>query len=241
MTAALRLARGAPAREGASRSLAVENGLPPEPIRSHGGGVGAQELQHESSQGSRISSREYSHSASTPVTGKRPRRSSAKTTAKVSKSTKSSATRTPASPTHKSETFRDLPSASSSDPDDDTASDDSEALSKPLIFAQPVAPPGPAVFHPIFGSSDSDAESVSEKKTPGTVVKADSAPGGSPTLPKGNFIPGYMQVKAFTAAEVAPCSVDLVNSLIIVTMTPSGLIDRLELPWGWFGPPNGKG
>ena len=45
--------------------------------------------------------------------------------------------------------------------------------------------------------------------------------------------------KTFSADEVDPWPVGLVNSWMVVTMSPSDLVDVLELPWGWVGPPDG--
>ena len=46
-------------------------------------------------------------------------------------------------------------------------------------------------------------------------------------------------MKQFSAAEVAPWPENLLNSWCVVIMSPSDLVDRLETPWGWFGPPDG--
>ena len=54
------------------------------------------------------------------------------------------------------------------------------------------------------------------------------------------MIPGSTQMKTFSADEVAPWPVGLMNSWVIVTMSPSDLVDALELPWGWVGPPGGN-
>ena len=47
-------------------------------------------------------------------------------------------------------------------------------------------------------------------------------------LTAASMIPGFMQVKTFTPAEVAPWSTDLVNAWSIVSMTPGDLFGILK-------------
>ena len=54
------------------------------------------------------------------------------------------------------------------------------------------------------------------------------------------MISGLMQEKNFAKEEVTPWSEDLVSSWSIVTMSPTDLVDRLDVPWGWFGSSDGN-
>ena len=59
-------------------------------------------------------------------------------------------------------------------------------------------------------------------------------------LPPAAIIPGIMQLKTFTTMEVALWPADLVSSWSIMMMSPSELVDLLNMPWGWFGTSNGN-
>ena len=89
------------------------------------------------------------------------------------------------------------------------------------------------------GSSGFGHESPRPKTGDRPVTCSSPTSEGEYLLPAEAMIPGSTRVRIFTASEVAPWSVDLVNTWSLVTMTPDDLGDRLELPWGWFGPPDG--
>ncbi|CAH0481406.1 unnamed protein product [Peronospora belbahrii] len=138
------------------------------------------ELEHEN-----CSTNPFKDLAAPP----RPRRLSAKTTAKVPKAAKSSNISTSASSAPKSGTPRGLPLVPSPNPDDDNASNDSEVVRATLArsrsfrrrttpndpplpavsadsVTRPVNIPGPELFRAMFGSSDSEIESVTGEKAP---------------------------------------------------------------------------
>ncbi|CAI5720111.1 unnamed protein product [Peronospora effusa] len=191
--------------------------------------------------------------------GKRSRRPSPRVPAKASRLSKPDASAIPPSAVSGGRSPVVLESS------DDDLSDDSETLRAALAksrsasrrpaSANPVrlpstsTPPlrttsatGLSLKRAMFGTSDSETESSAEKNKSAPPVADNTSPllADSSLLPRDAMIPGYMQTKTFSAAEVAPWPVDLVNSWCIVTMSSTDLVDQLDLPWGWFGPPDGN-
>ena len=104
----------------------------------------------------------------------------------------------------------------------------------------PKTPTSRSLNTAMFGSSGSEVESSPRKTGGRSATRSSLTSEVDYLLPQEAMIPGSTQRRGFTASEVAPWPVVLVNSWSLITMTPGDLADRLELPWGLFGPPDGN-